>query len=1540
MQYTDAALYYVQNFKAFILICDEYCDHCDLSTSICSICKLNFVLENNRCVCKQILQGGNCQATATGLYQYYTKDLLQPYISKIQVFTDLNGFSYQFFADYNTTQRNRQIQIDGNNVGGFFIQNEYIQYSINQVISTPTDFTIEFILYLLGPIGLYSNIQIMVDSYIIGQITNYGDINNLLFSQGQIYNMQTCLVSGYSSCYKYNLILNLFQIDHLNTIQIKGHLNITDSKQGWAFSDLKISKMVWQTSSCTNFMYNNECKFTKCPSYAPQFGPNTCKDLLETYKFSEYLLKLFYDYGSIFFEDNLSIFKKNIPSNTPQVYKDNFIFGGYQAWQTDQFQINLQCNPHYKARLFVKLLLIDFGINNLNNMTVYFDSSYKVYNWQNSVAVSLTEEKGDQLIKDYIVTISGTDFEVNHNDQELLVSFNCNAFNTAYCGLYDLFVIVALCPINCLRCIDSVTCLEIKQSLTVYYDCPQGYFQQSGECVRCISGCKVCNDKYYCNQCYDTHIYYNKQCFCQLNGISIGYCQSNCHPLCQTCIAQVSQEQKYDQRTFNRKNVNLQCASCDLSQGKVMNIQSCECQEGFYLDKNFQCLKCHDTCKNCLLQARFCIQCQDIQNRILEFQNCICKQGYFEVSDSYTCMKCADKCKTCEHFETYCTSCYVQQIRTLKENDCICSVGHYQYQNNLICSACNDLCEYCSDYNICTSCYDIQFRSLQIDKCICQNGYYQNNNQLICSKCYYTCSECNSSNEFNQCTKCPKSRIRSNIYLNVFECECKNGYYDNNELECIDCTTYQYPPITHYCYSKCGDQIIQWNEQCDDGNLEPRDGCNQCYLSNNKCITDICLKCHLGECQQCIDGYYLQNDFTCQLCSPHCLTCISSPNQCIDCKFYTPQKQCIICISTAGYTIIDNQCISICGDGIRTKEELCDDGNLDNGDGCTSFCTVEDGYICDQICIKIDYIDIILTESLFDKIYQSSRTIKLTFDQIVNITQAPLKDSISMITKIQNYKFITKNIIDKTQYTQEFNKIDIEITIELSESIESPDIIIIINNNTEVISQNHFSFQSRNQTITLLQYRALSDSEISNTKNLVRFNSYIIYLLIGFAILAFLLGGLDIFWNLLDTLQVLSYLKYLNVIYPYNLETYFQLFGFAEFDFLKSNFSVEDLISSSIEIEDPALKFKEEGYTSVFFVNVIAIFIVIMTTIATYILFHLIFYCIYYYAKKISTHQQISNYQQQDEPNVIVFLCFKLTRTMQKYFYNLKIQYKTGILRAFLTISYDLNLAIFLQLMSYSKSSILLILSSLFAFIFLFCEMIFIYFGIIVMSNKRFYFDLQEVQLKYGALYEGIELDSNPYSLYYNIVLFTKKLLFMFFLVFIYDYPLFQIGFISLLNAIFFTYIIYNKPLIDKSEYYKQIITEILLWITELLILLIGFGQQSEFFVYESYIKIGWVIVTILTLLIFIQLIIDIRQHMIFLIENYEILRILVNKIKQLHQSIFSKEIHINNDESQSLVGSSSRGRLKQSTSKLPSNQSSQKQVRKLVTFKMNDSIL
>ena len=43
--------------------------------------------------------------------------------------------------------------------------------------------------------------------------------------------------------------------------------------------------------------------------------------------------------------------------------------------------------------------------------------------------------------------------------------------------------------------------------------------------------------------------------------------------------------------------------------------------------------------------------------------------------------------------------------------------------------------------------------------------------------------------------------------------------------------------------------------------------------------------------------------------------------------------------------VTSQNCSSVCGDGLRSFLEQCDDGNVQDGDGCDSSCTLEQGNI-------------------------------------------------------------------------------------------------------------------------------------------------------------------------------------------------------------------------------------------------------------------------------------------------------------------------------------------------------------------------------------------------------------------------------------------------------------------------------------------------------------------------------------------------------------------------------------------------------------------
>ncbi len=130
----------------------------------------------------------------------------------------------------------------------------------------------------------------------------------------------------------------------------------------------------------------------------------------------------------------------------------------------------------------------------------------------------------------------------------------------------------------------------------------------------------------------------------------------------------------------------------------------------------------------------------------------------------------------------------------------------------------------------------------------------------------------------------------------------------------------------------CGDGLInEANEQCDDGNSIPGDGCSgtcqiepyyTCPTPGQPCVsTIVCGDGVVGPDEECDDGNTMSGDG----CSSKCL--IEKGYSCP-----TPDKPCVQ--------------IHICGDGTVDPNEGCDDGNTVSGDGCSSRCQIEIGYQC------------------------------------------------------------------------------------------------------------------------------------------------------------------------------------------------------------------------------------------------------------------------------------------------------------------------------------------------------------------------------------------------------------------------------------------------------------------------------------------------------------------------------------------------------------------------------------------------------------------
>ena len=134
------------------------------------------------------------------------------------------------------------------------------------------------------------------------------------------------------------------------------------------------------------------------------------------------------------------------------------------------------------------------------------------------------------------------------------------------------------------------------------------------------------------------------------------------------------------------------------------------------------------------------------------------------------------------------------------------------------------------------------------------------------------------------------------------------------------------PVVGGTCRPVCGDKQQVGNEQCDDGNTKDGDGCNsRCQLEpgyvcdrSGACRKTVCGDGKKEGTEQCDDTKTGEID----LPFDGCYHCLLEP----DCSTGT--------------------CQSPCGDGQRFSDEECDDGNRVNGDGCSSDCKKETGFVC------------------------------------------------------------------------------------------------------------------------------------------------------------------------------------------------------------------------------------------------------------------------------------------------------------------------------------------------------------------------------------------------------------------------------------------------------------------------------------------------------------------------------------------------------------------------------------------------------------------
>ena len=222
----------------------------------------------------------------------------------------------------------------------------------------------------------------------------------------------------------------------------------------------------------------------------------------------------------------------------------------------------------------------------------------------------------------------------------------------------------------------------------------------------------------------------------------------------------------------------------------------------------------------------------------------------------------------------------------------------------------------------------------------------------VCSD-NYTCTNCSLDYTFD-----------SAVGAYVIDCSpialCTVCSVVSSNLSCNQCVQ-GYSAISNLCQTVCGDGFRVGNESCDDNNTVNSDGCaaNCTVEVGFFCLDNTSMSSNQSVCSPCIAFCVLCADnASCTQCSPNYIFLpanntyfadCSNISLCSSCSF-TSHLLCQSCI--VGYKASANLCINDCGDGIVVAEEVCDDGNTVDNDGCSSLCILEPKFNCANVTLN------------------------------------------------------------------------------------------------------------------------------------------------------------------------------------------------------------------------------------------------------------------------------------------------------------------------------------------------------------------------------------------------------------------------------------------------------------------------------------------------------------------------------------------------------------------------------------------------------------
>lgn len=399
---------------------------------------------------------------------------------------------------------------------------------------------------------------------------------------------------------------------------------------------------------------------------------------------------------------------------------------------------------------------------------------------------------------------------------------------------------------QCIPC-QSISCLDCLDDAQICVDCFSNKRDGDSNSLTYWKCIRPCTD-FYCWKCE------GEKCLKCESGYGVdenGKCRKCADPDCNDC------DENYKICTscsfYCGKGPDLDTSSKTYGQCIPPKVENCkkaehndanicdECNSGFYLNDNKECVKCGvPHCSSCSSQD----QCS------------ACESNYYIRAGE--CYNCPENCERCNRNE--CISC-ANGFYKDSDNNCVSTgIDNCQEVESEKCTSCNSEYGYDSESNQCVKCKDNNCKFCHEDyrKCgRCIEGYLIDPDKNCVSRC-----------EVDHCLKCS---IDNSQYCET----CEDGYGGSSCTKCPNSN----------CLSCSGYDLETCNKCAPNYCLTTGFGSGRCVKST----IENCKSCKQYDsgaqsCYECMSGYYNDDYDNCIKCIYDCETCAGHTGICTSCK--------------------------------------------------------------------------------------------------------------------------------------------------------------------------------------------------------------------------------------------------------------------------------------------------------------------------------------------------------------------------------------------------------------------------------------------------------------------------------------------------------------------------------------------------------------------------------------------------------------------------------------------------------------------------------